>query len=129
MDLGIAIDLARRSLKDPGIQSPSQPEHVDRTMNVGLGRLDRRTLIMRRGGGTGEIIDLIHFDIERESDIVTHQLEHRVVHQMRDVLFRTRVEVVDAEDLMARFEQSIAEMGAQETGPSRNCDSLSPIAI
>ena len=104
MDLRVAVDLARRSLKDLGVQAFREPEHIDRAMNAGLGRLDRRALVVGRRGRAGEIVDLVHLDDEWHGHIVPQQLEHRILHQMRNIMFGARVEIVDAENFMARIE-------------------------
>src|SRR5680860_1883950 len=72
--------------------------------------------VVDRGSRTGQVVYLVRFDEERESDVVTVGFEVRVVQEMGDVLLATRVVVIHAENLMVPFEQCLAEMGAEETG-------------
>ena len=51
-------------------------------MHAGLGRLHGIVLIVDGRGRTSQIVDLVDLDIERESHIVTHQLEARIADQM-----------------------------------------------
>jgi hypothetical protein len=45
----------------------------------------RIMLIMHRACGTGQIINLIHLDMQRLDDIVAQQLEARMGEQMRNI--------------------------------------------
>jgi len=53
-----------------------------------LGGLHRIVLIMHGRGRTGEIIDLVHLDIEGEGHVVAYQLEPRITDQVNDIVFR-----------------------------------------
>jgi hypothetical protein len=55
---------------------------------------------------------------------MSNKLEARLHHQMRDIFFAAREEVVDAKDVVPLCEQSFTKMGAQETGTTRNEDSF-----
>jgi hypothetical protein len=87
-------------------------------MNIHLGRLNRIVLVMDRGRGTGEVIDLVHLDKERKGDIMAEKLKVRVPHQVDDISLRPRIEIVDAEDIAAVTKKILvlAEMGPQESG-------------
>ena len=52
-----------------------QPEHVDRAVHAGLGRLHRVVLVVDRRGRAGEVVDLVDLDVERKGDVVAQQLE------------------------------------------------------
>jgi hypothetical protein len=80
---------------------------------------------MDRRGRTSEIIDLVHFDIEREGHIVTHQLEARIIQQMRDIGAPAGKEIIDAQDFVSGIDQTLAEMGSQKTGAAGYQDTLS----
>ena len=101
MDFGVAINLAGGGLKDLRAGALGQPQHVDRAMHAGLGGLHRIVLIVNRGGWAGQVVDLIHLDIERKGHIVAHQLEVRVIQQVQDVVFGASKEVVQADDIVA----------------------------
>jgi hypothetical protein len=57
-------------LEDPRADALGQTEHMDRADNDGLDGLDRIELVVPRGGGTGQVVDLIYFDVERVGHIV-----------------------------------------------------------
>jgi hypothetical protein len=63
-----------------------------------LRRLHRIVLVVNGRGRTGEVVDLIDFDVERERHIVTNQLKPMVIEQMIDVAPRAGEEVIDAYD-------------------------------
>jgi hypothetical protein len=51
---------------------------------------------------------LIYFDVKRERYIVAHQLEARMLQEMRDVLPRAGVEVIYAQNVLTGFDQPLA---------------------
>ena len=67
-------------------------------MHAGLRRLDGVVLIVNRRCGTGEIIDLIDFQIDRERDVMSNTLEAFVVEEMLDIEARSSKEIVQADD-------------------------------
>ena len=67
-------------------------------MDARLRRLHRIVLVVNGRGRTGEVVDLIDFDVERERHIVTNQLKPMVIEQMIDVAPRAGEEVIDAYD-------------------------------
>jgi hypothetical protein len=110
----IAVDLACRGLEDLGARALGQPQHVDGAVHTGLGRLHRIVLVVDRRGRTGEVVDLVDLDIEREGHVVTHQLEARIVEARHDVLLGAGEVVVDAQHVVARRQQTLAEMRTEE---------------
>ena len=66
----------------------------------------RVVLVMNRRCRTGQVVDFVDLDIERESHIVAHQLEVRVIEQVNDVVFAAGEEVIDADDVVAFFKQT-----------------------
>ena len=77
-------------------------------MHAGLGRLHRIELVMDGRCRTGEILDFIDLDIEREAHVVAHQFETRMSKQGMHIVPRPGVEVVDAKDFVAVRQQAIA---------------------
>ena len=85
MDRGVAIYFAGRGLENADSKALGEAEQVDRAMDRRLGRLDGIVLVMDRRGGTGEVVDFVDFDEQREGDVVAHQLEFRVGEEVRDI--------------------------------------------
>jgi len=63
VDGRISIDLRSGSLKNLGFEALGQAQHVDRAVNIDLSGLDRIVLVMDRGRGTGQVVNLIGLDI------------------------------------------------------------------
>jgi hypothetical protein len=120
MDRGIAIDLRSRCLKNPGFESFGKPQHVDGAMNVHLGGLNGVVLIVDRRSRTGQVIDLIDLYVEREGNVVANEFKIRIPYQRSDILLGPRIEIVDTENVVPILEETLAEVGAQESGPSRH---------
>jgi hypothetical protein len=68
-----------------------------------------------RRSRTGKIVDLVDFDIERERNVVPHQFEAGMLHEMRDIGFRAGEEIVDAQNVMSGGKQALAKVRAKET--------------
>ena len=128
LDLGVdgrvAVDLAGRGLEDLGPNPLGQAQHVDGAVDTGLGRLNRVVLVVNRRGRAGQIIDLVDLDIERERHVMPHQFEARIAETGRDVLLGAGEIVVDAEHVVARLEQPLAQMRPQESRAAGDQDTL-----
>ena len=96
------------------MRSLRQAEHVDGPVHAGLDGLHRVVLVVDGGGRAGQVVDLVHFQIEREGHVVAQKLEARVVQQVKDVVARAGEEVVDAKHVMAGLEQALAQERAQK---------------
>jgi hypothetical protein len=73
-----------------------------------------------RRGRTGEVVDLVDFDIERKSHIVPDQFEALVPDQIFDIAPRACKKIIDAQDFMTSREQGLAKKRADEPGPTGN---------
>jgi hypothetical protein len=60
---------------------------------------------VNRGRRTSEIVDLIDFDVERETYIVTHKFEVRISEKMLHIASCAGVEIVDTQDVIAARQQ------------------------
>ena len=56
----------------------------------------RVELVVDRRGRAGQVVDLVDLDIEREGDVVAHQLEAGFGQEMRDIGAPAGEEIVDA---------------------------------
>ena len=116
MDRGVAVHLAGAGLKDPGVHALGQTEHVDRAHHRRLGRLDRVKLVVRRRGGAGQVVDLVDLELERVDHVVAHQLEVGAAVEVGNVALAAGKKVIEANDVVAVFEQAVAEVGTQKAG-------------
>ena len=116
--LRVAVHLGGRRREDLRPGALGQPEHVDRAVHRGLRRLHRVALVVDRRGGAGQVVDLVHLDVEREGHVVPDHLEPRVGQEVGDVVLGRRVVVVDAEHVIAVVEQSLAQVRADEARAS-----------
>ena len=123
-DLRIAVHLAGRCLEDAATQPLGEPKHVDRAVDGRLGRLHRVVLVVDRRRGTGEVVDLVDFDMQRKRHVVADELEPRIGVQVVHVPFSAREQIVDAQHLVPETEQAVAQMGTEEAGAAGDEDPL-----
>ncbi len=116
MDCRIAVDLGRGCLEHPALEPFGKPQHVDRAVDARLRRLNGIVLVVDGGCRTGEIVDLINLDVERECHVVTHEFEAGMADQVPDVLLRTGEEIVDAEHIVTERKEAVTQVRAKETG-------------
>jgi hypothetical protein len=89
-------------------------------MNVHLGGLNGVVLIVDRRSRTGQVIDPIDLYIKREGNVVANEFKIRIPYQVGDISLGPRIEIVDTENVVPILEETLAEVGAQESGPSRH---------
>ena len=56
----------------------------------------------------GKIENFVNLNIESETDVVAHQFKAGMRPQMMHVVSRPGVEIIDAQDFVAAFQQAIA---------------------
>jgi hypothetical protein len=71
---------------------------------------------------TGQIENFIDFDVERETNVMAHQLEARVRQQMMHVASCPGVEIIDAQNFVAAFQQAIAKVRSNKSGSAGDED-------
>jgi hypothetical protein len=81
-------------------------------MNVHLGGLNGVVLIVNRRRRTRQIVDLIDLHIKRKGNVVAKEFKIGIPHQMGDISLGPRIEIVDAKDIVAIFEETVAKTGA-----------------
>jgi len=118
MDRGIPIHLRSRGLKDPGLKSFRESQHVDGPVNIHLGGLNRVVLIVNWRSRTRQVVDPIDLHIKREGNVVAKEFKIGIPNQMGDISLGPCIEIVDTEDIVSILEETLTEMGAQKTGPS-----------
>lgn len=122
MHFRVAIHPAGGSLKDLRLGALGQPQHIDRAVHAGLGGLHRIKLVVNRRRWTGQVVDLVHLNIERKGNIVAHELEVRVIEQMGDVVLGAGEEVVQTDDVMSVVQKALAQMRAEKAGAASDKD-------
>jgi hypothetical protein len=80
--------------------------------------------IMERGRRARQVVYLIHFDVEGEADVVAVDFEIWIREQVLDVTPSPGENVIGTDYLVPLFEKPFSEVGAYESGSSRNEDSL-----
>src|SRR5436309_3222546 len=71
---------------------------------------------MDGGCRTGQVIDLVHLDVEREGDIVPHDFKMRIAEEMRDVVLCAGKKIVDAQHIVTRRQETLAKMRSEKPG-------------
>jgi len=79
-------------------------------MHTRLGGLHGVMLVMNWARWAGKVVDLIHFHIEREGDIVSHQFEVGSPQKVGNISLTARKKVVHAEHFVTGLNQPIAEV-------------------
>ena len=116
VDFRVAIDLGGGGLEDTGFNPFAEAKGVHHAQDGGLGGLDGVVLVERRGGGTGEIVDLIDFEFVRIADVVTDEFEVGMIDEGGEVAFPAGVEVIKADDFVVFIQKALAEVRPEEPG-------------
>ena len=72
--------------------------------------MDRIGLIMRRRGGTGEVVDFIDRNVYRLDNIMANEAECVVAQQVAQIIHAARREIVQANDGVSVFQQALTKM-------------------
>jgi hypothetical protein len=114
MDIGISVHLGSRGLKDFTTEPLRKSEKVEGAKNRCFDRLNGICLIVERRCRTGKIVNFIHFNMQRETDIVTDEFKVAVIQKMEDILSAASEKIIDAKNLMPLLKQFLAEVRAEE---------------
>ena len=100
----IAVDFTGGCLKDFGIDSFGESEHIDRSVDTGFYRLHRIFLVMDGACRAGEVVNFITLDVERESDIVPGHFKTGIIQKMVDIAFCAGEKVIHTNYFIAFFQ-------------------------
>ena len=91
---------------------------------VDVHRLERHREVLGRAGGAGEVEHAVDASRDRQAvdDVGDDQLEVGALDEVRDVVAPAGCEVVDRDDLVAPFEQRLAQVRADEPGATSHDD-------
>jgi hypothetical protein len=98
-------------------------------MDGGFGGLDGIMLVVNGGCGASKIVNLVNLDIEREANIVAHQLESGVSDQMFYVTPCARKEVVDTEYFVPAIEQALHKVRAEKSSSTGHQNSRVHVSL
>jgi hypothetical protein len=83
---------------------------------------------MDRRGGTGEIVNFIHLDVEGKGDVVAEEFKIGIPQEVDDIFLDSCIKIIHTKDIIALFYETFAEMGTEKT--STSCDQdANPILI
>src|SRR5438876_2986011 len=118
MHLRVAVDLARRGEEEAGALELRETQRVVRAVRAHLEGLQRQPRVVDRAGRAREVVD--ELDRLLDPEVLRHVLVHEceaLASEVLDVLERSRVEVVHADNAEVLRDEVIAEMRAEEPGP------------
>ncbi len=117
MNFGVAVDLGGAGEQEPGVLGLGQAQGVVGAERAHLERWDRMCQVVDGAGRTGEMEHVVHrsIDLDRLGDIVLDEAERRPLQEGGQVTAAAGQQVVDADDLIAVAQESLAEMRADET--------------
>ena len=87
MQVRVAINLRRRSLKNSSINPLGQAQAIDGSHNRSLDRLDGIVLVMDRGSWASQVVNTVYLNLEGVDNIMPHKLEIRGIQKMGNVSF------------------------------------------
>jgi len=120
VNCGISIHLRSGGLEDSCLEAFSESQHVNGTMDIDLGGLNRVVLVMNRRCRAGEVINSIHLDVKGKSYVMAKKFKKRILQKMLNISLRSGVKVIHADNVLSILEKALAEMRTQKTCPSRH---------
>ncbi len=117
----VAVHLARGGEQEPRALPFRKPERVVRSVGANLQRLERQAQVVDRAGGAREVEDEVDrlVDLEMPRQIVVQE-DKALAAEVLDVLERSGLEVVHADDPEPVRDEGIAEMRAEKACTSRD---------
>merc|ERR1711957_349122 len=101
MHVWIAINFAGAGKEHPRMDAFGEAQHVQGAHGARFDRLDGVVLVMRRRRRARQVIDLINLHHDGLDDVVSDQLEVRVVRPVGHVLLLAGEEIVNDGDVVA----------------------------
>ena len=112
MDGGITVNLRSRGLQNARVKSFGQTQHIDGTVHIDLGSLNRIVLIVNRRGGTGQVVNFVDLQVKRKRNIVTNQFKIGIIQQMDNIAFGPSVEIIHTYDIAPFLQQAFTKKGS-----------------
>ena len=120
MNFRIAVDFARRRLKNLRAAFARQFEKIDRAKDRRLNCLERIVLIVARRGGTRKIVYFVDFKRKRNRYVVPNQLKVRPRKKRFHIRLLTRKEIIDTDYFVSSGNQFINQVASDKTGAAGN---------
>lgn len=118
MNLWVAVDLRGRRLENACFGAFCQTKHVYGTHHRGLHRFNGIVLVVNGRRGTGQIINLINLQLDWINDIVPKHLKMLVPHEVLNIFAPPSEKIIEAKNLMTRFNHTITEVTPKKTRSS-----------
>jgi hypothetical protein len=99
-------------LKDFSFEPFCEAEQIDRSVNARFRRLNRIGLIMDWRSGTGEIVNLVNFDIQRKTYIMANKFEEGMIQYREKIFFTASEKIIYANHFCAIGQKPFAEVRA-----------------
>mmetsp|Transcript_53738 Transcript_53738/g.92436 ORF Transcript_53738/g.92436 Transcript_53738/m.92436 type:complete len:322 (-) Transcript_53738:200-1165(-) len=122
---GVPVDLRGRGEQDARLDALGEAQHVQGALRRRLDGLDRVVLVVRRGGGAGEVVDLVDLDEDGVHHVPDNHLKRGVADPVLHVFLAPREHVVQHDDLVALHHEAVHEVGPHEAGAPSDEDTLS----
>jgi hypothetical protein len=71
---------------------------------------------MDGGCRTGQVVDLIDFEVDRVDDVVTDAFKMGISQQMADVVLAAGEKIVEAKEILSLCEKPLAEVRSEKAG-------------
>jgi len=75
-------------------------------------------LILHWAGRTSKVIDLIALDMPRIADIVSHELELRMINHSMEIRPLGSGQIIQTHDVVPVLDESVTEVRSYESSPS-----------
>jgi len=98
-------------------------------MKEGYDGLDGIELVMDRGSGASQVVDLVNLQKDGFNDVVADEFEVWVPHVVKNVLFPSREEIINHDHAVASFNQTVHQVASNETGSTGHQDPLLLLAF
>src|SRR5262249_38302445 len=95
---------------------------MDPPVHADFRSLHRIKLVVNGRSRTGQIENFIGLDVERETNVMAHQLEASIRQQMMHVASGPGVEIINAQNFVAAFQQAIAKVRSNKSGSAGDED-------
>ncbi len=120
MNVGVAVYFRCGSLDDFCLCSFGDSQDIDGAHDIGLDCFDGIELVVHRRCRAGQVVDFVHFQINGIGNVVPDQFKMGMPHQMGYVFFAPGEKVVQADNVVAFFQQPFAEMRTEKSRAASN---------